>query len=114
MVVYDVTSRASFTNTQKWVEDVRTERGKDVIIMLVGCGAPATSCWIRLWLKRSSSCCVESFVNMVVHENCHILVHLQVGNKSDIADRRQVSTDEGQQKAAEFGVMFIETSAKAG
>ena len=51
---------------------------------------------------------------MVVHENCHILVHLQVGNKSDIADRRQVSTDEGQQKAAEFGVMFIETSAKAG
>ncbi|CAD7928252.1 unnamed protein product [Amoebophrya sp. A120] len=71
VVVYDVTNRASFLNTVKWVEDVRTERGKDVVIILVG-------------------------------------------NKNDIADRRQVSTEEGQQKAAEFNVMFIETSAKAG
>ena len=35
MVVYDVTNRASFLNTAKWVEDVRTERGKDVVIILV-------------------------------------------------------------------------------
>lgn len=71
VVVYDVTNRASFMNTQKWVEDVRSERGQDVVIILVG-------------------------------------------NKSDIADRRQVSTEEGQQRAAEFNIMFIETSAKAG
>lgn len=71
VVVYDVTNRASFLNTTKWVEDVRTERGKDVIIVLVG-------------------------------------------NKSDISDRRQVSADEGQQKANEFGVLFVETSAKGG
>jgi len=71
VVVYDVTNRASFLNTQKWVEDVRTERGKDVVIILVG-------------------------------------------NKSDIPDRRQVSTEEGQEKATEFNVLFIETSAKAG
>jgi len=71
VVVYDVTNRASFVNTAKWVEDVRTERGKEVVIILVG-------------------------------------------NKTDMSDRRQVSTEEGEAKAKEFNVMFIETSAKAG
>lgn len=28
--------RTSFMNTTKWVEDVRSERGNDVIIVLVG------------------------------------------------------------------------------
>ena len=28
--------RASFQNTSKWVDDVRAERGNDVIIVLVG------------------------------------------------------------------------------
>ena len=37
-----------------------------------------------------------------------------VGNKIDMAERRQVGTDEGQALAKELGVMFIETSAKAG
>merc|ERR1719428_2806588 len=66
VVVYDITNRASFLNTTKWVEDVRTERGNDVIIILVG-------------------------------------------NKTDLADRRQVSTEEGEEKAKESGIMFIET-----
>merc|ERR1712166_128209 len=71
VVVFDISNRASFTNTSKWVEDVRSERGSDVIIMLVG-------------------------------------------NKTDLADKRQVSIDEGENKAKELNVMFIETSAKAG
>lgn len=36
VVVYDITNRYSFQQTSKWIEDVRTERGQDVIIMLVG------------------------------------------------------------------------------
>lgn len=32
---YD-TDRQSFISTSKWIEDVRTERGNDVIIVLVG------------------------------------------------------------------------------
>ncbi len=40
--------------------------------------------------------------------------YILVGNKTDLADRRQVSTEDGEQKAKEFNVMFIETSAKAG
>lgn len=71
VIVYDVANRQSFLNTSKWVEDVRTERGNDVIIVLVG-------------------------------------------NKTDLVDKRQVSIEEGDNKARDFGVIFIETSAKAG
>ena len=71
VVVYDVSSRASFLNTSKWIDEVRTERGEDVIIALVG-------------------------------------------NKTDLVDRREVSVEEGDQRARDAGVMFVETSAKAG
>ncbi|VDO72972.1 unnamed protein product [Haemonchus placei] len=71
VVVYDITNANSFHQTSKWIDDVRTERGNDVIIMLVG-------------------------------------------NKTDLGDKRQVSAEEGQRKANELNVMFIETSAKAG
>ncbi|KAI8339153.1 GTP-binding protein Ryh1 [Chlamydoabsidia padenii] len=71
VVVYDITSRASFINTSKWIDDVRAERGLDVIIVLVG-------------------------------------------NKTDLNDKRQVSVEEGENKAKEYNIMYIETSAKAG
>lgn len=66
-----ITDRQSFLNVQRWVEEVRAERGADVIIVLVG-------------------------------------------NKTDLVDKRQVSIEEGDAKARELNVMFIETSAKAG
>lgn len=37
-----------------------------------------------------------------------------VGNKTDLVDKRQVSIEEGDAKARELNVIFIETSAKAG
>ncbi|KAG8714490.1 Ras- protein Rab6 [Ceratobasidium sp. 428] len=36
IVVYDITNRNSFMSTSKWIDDVRSERGTDVIIVLVG------------------------------------------------------------------------------
>lgn len=36
VVVYDITNSASFEQTNKWINDVRRERGTNVIIMLVG------------------------------------------------------------------------------
>lgn len=42
------------------------------------------------------------------------VIIMLVGNKTDLADKRQVSTEEGERKAKELNVMFIETSAKAG
>ncbi len=56
---------------RRWIEDVRVERGQDVVIMLVG-------------------------------------------NKTDLSERRVVSAEEGAARAAEEGVLFIETSAKGG
>lgn len=71
VVVYDVINRTSFLSTSKWIDDVRNERGNDVILVLVG-------------------------------------------NKTDQSETRQVSIEEGEAKAKEHGIMFIETSAKAG
>jgi Ras-related protein Rab-6A len=36
VIVFDVSNKQSFSNTAKWVSDVRSERGSEVIIMLVG------------------------------------------------------------------------------
>lgn len=51
VLVFDITQQQSFLNVDRWVEDIRNERGSDVIIMLAG-------------------------------------------NKLDVADKRQVSTEE--------------------
>lgn len=71
VVVYDITNRKTFENTRKWVDDVRGERGNDVIIVLVG-------------------------------------------NKTDLNDKREVTTAQGEEEAKKNNLMFIETSAKVG
>ena len=42
------------------------------------------------------------------------VIMVLVGNKTDLSEKRQVTMEEGEVKAKELGVMFIETSAKAG
>lgn len=37
---------------------------------------------------------------------------LLVGNKADLEDRRQVTVEEAQARAAQWGVPYVETSAK--
>lgn len=71
VVVYDISNAKSFANTRKWVDDVRGERGNDVIIVLVG-------------------------------------------NKTDLNDKREVTTAQGEEEAKKHNLMFIETSAKVG
>lgn len=71
VVVYDITNKKTFENTRKWVDDVRAERGNDVIIVLVG-------------------------------------------NKTDLNDKREVTTAQGEEEAKKNNLMFIETSAKVG
>ncbi|KAI8994556.1 GTP-binding protein ryh1 [Pilobolus umbonatus] len=71
VIVYDISSRESFMNTTKWIDDVRAERGNQAIVVLVG-------------------------------------------NKTDLNEKREVTTEEGEKKAKDLNIMFIETSAKAG
>ena len=42
------------------------------------------------------------------------VIIILVGNKTDLADLRQVSVMEGEDKAANEGIMFVEASAKLG
>eukprot|EP00386_Alphamonas_edax_P008849 GDKI01028967.1.p1 GENE.GDKI01028967.1~~GDKI01028967.1.p1 ORF type:complete len:205 (-),score=74.26 GDKI01028967.1:577-1191(-) len=71
IVVYDVCNRGSFQKADYWIEEVRKERGTDILIALVG-------------------------------------------NKADMADKRQVPTDEAENKAQMMQCMFFETSARTG
>src|SRR3954451_17097193 len=36
VVVYDISSMKTFQQTKQWIDDVRGERGNDVIVVLVG------------------------------------------------------------------------------
>ena len=36
LLVYDITSRESFESAQSWLAELRTHRGKDIVLMLVG------------------------------------------------------------------------------
>ncbi|KAI8092818.1 small GTP binding protein RAB6A [Halteromyces radiatus] len=71
VIVYDISNRSTFINTDKWIDDVRAERGDDVILVLVG-------------------------------------------NKSDLHEKRQVPLEEGEKKAKQYNMLYIETSARAG
>ena len=35
IIVYDVTSKASFKSVQKWIDDVKNQRGENVIIAVL-------------------------------------------------------------------------------
>lgn len=37
-----------------------------------------------------------------------------VANKSDMAEQRQITTEEGQDFAKKYGLLYLETSAKTG
>ena len=55
---------------------------------------------VRTWISE-----IEKYSQAGV---CKVLV----GNKSDLTDKRQVQREEGEELAAQFGMPFLETSAK--
>ena len=40
------------------------------------------------------------------------MIRILVGNKNDLAEKREVTFEEGQEMAKHYGINFIETSAK--
>ena len=71
LVTYDITNHKSFENTDQWIADVRSQRGNDVIIFLVG-------------------------------------------NKTDLANKREVTTEEAAEKARALEIRHMEISAHVG
>ncbi|KAG9351368.1 hypothetical protein JZ751_022617 [Albula glossodonta] len=91
VVVYDITNLNSFQQTSKWIDDVRTERGSDVIIMLVGNKTDLAD------KRRASSS----------YKSVSLILPLSLPNMN-------VSVKAAEWEAPDLNVMHIETSAKAG
>jgi small GTP-binding protein len=71
LLVFDLTSRDSFENIGRWLQDIRDVARSDVVALLIG-------------------------------------------NKSDLADQRVVTTEEASEFAKGHSMQYFETSAKTG
>ena len=56
---------------------------------------------VKIWLQE---------IDRYAPEDISVLL---VGNKTDLEDQREVTTQEGKEFASELGIEFLETSAKA-
>ncbi len=61
---------------------------------------------------RESFSAIETWMNEVEKHASDNISRVLIGNKCDMADARQVSTDEGKDLAEHYNVRFLETSAK--
>ncbi len=61
---------------------------------------------------RESFSAIENWMNEVEKHASDNISRILVGNKCDMEDSRQVSTDEGKELAEHYNVRFLETSAK--
>ena len=57
---------------------------------------------------------ISAWIEDCKNQSPKTIYFVLVGNKSDLNDRRQVNTEEGQELADKFGIQFYETSAKTG
>ena len=64
--------------------------------------------------SRDSFNNVSTWIDDCKNQSPKTIFMVLVGNKSDLSDRRQVNTEEGQELADKYGILFYETSAKDG
>ena len=63
---------------------------------------------------KSTFISIEKWMENIQDEIDDKIPIILVGNKSDLNDKRKVSTEEGKKKANEYGFPFYETSCKTG
>ena len=95
--------RQSFLNTARWIDEVRTERGSDVIIVLVGaphilCSAEFLICYgILTQYIADQDLCGAPHGHFLRRYRCLINIEIQQltlvcglvsGNKTDLVDKR--------------------------
>ncbi|KTG33734.1 hypothetical protein cypCar_00034695 [Cyprinus carpio] len=89
LLLYDITSRSSFDNTR--ISRERALEASDWLDVL-----------LQAWLTEIHEYAQDDVVIMLL------------GNKSDMASARVIRREEGEKLAREYGVIFLETSAKTG
>lgn len=77
-------------------------KGAMGIVMAYDCTSQESFDNVRNWMRQ-----IEVHANSSVEK-------ILIGNKSDLADRKIIETEQGQALAKEFGMSFFETSARTG
>ncbi len=72
------------------------------IMLLYDCTSEESFSNVRNWVRQ-----IELHANPYVQK-------ILVGNKCDLEDKKVISTEQGQKLATDYGMQFIETSAKSG
>ena len=98
VLIWDTAGQEKFQNIAK-----QYYKGANGVLLIYDIGSRKSFERIDFWLKE-------------LKENNRIdeLFICLVGNKVDLEDKRVVSTDEGQDYAAQNSLLFMETSAKSG
>lgn len=107
-MVFDITSRQSFDDVQRYVEEVIRTLNMDIIEQQQDeqqQQAPQN----KLVLSTTTTNNTSSNNNkMEMYAPPLILV----GTKADLKDARVISFEEGKQLAEKYGMVYVETSAK--
>jgi Ras-related protein Rab-11A/Ras-related protein Rab-11B len=113
LVVYDITSRQSFLNCERWLQELREHADSRIVVMLVRGAAAQRS--LSLSLPRASAVLAHPTPPPPSpHAPRGLLLFAQVGNKSDMSNEfRKVSQQEAMAFAEKYDLAFIETSALA-
>ena len=64
--------------------------------------------------RKTSFLNIDKWIGELKTNGSEDILIILVGNKSDLEDKREVSTDEGEKKAKQYGIAFCETSALQG
>ena len=64
--------------------------------------------------RKSSFLNIDKWIGELKTNGSDDILIILVGNKTDLEDKREVSTDDGEKKAKQYGIAFCETSALQG
>ena len=74
----------------------------------------ACVCLVYSVTEKSSFQDIEFWFKQFKYKGSEATLFVLIGNKIDLADKREVSFEEGEALAKKYGMLFFETSAKNG
>ncbi|KAL2336763.1 hypothetical protein Fmac_011209 [Flemingia macrophylla] len=120
LVVYDITRRTTFHSVNRWLQELTST---SIQYQNVGAsiykdengglhnGLVRTADPFRGSQYHGKTVLIELALIVTLSQNDSTMARMLVGNKCDLDNIREVSTEEGKSLAEEEGLFFIETSA---